>query len=303
MTVTPRRRRLRRLGVFFVLMLAFGLFGIPALCGCGTMYWLVHPGCGGDATTPSDFGYNDWEDLAIDARAGGSFQAYFIPGDNGATIIIPPTGGAGRGSRLDLADMLARNGYAVLTYDSRRCADLGNSSLGYKEISEVEDVVDYLLAREDVDPDRIGITGFSAAGATTIMAAARRPELRAIIAEGGYGDFAEGAVGLYDGGGSFVETTYKWSLSLSYRLFTGEDIDRLSPLDVIDRIAPRPILLIYGTKEASLSGAYEQQAAAGDNATLWVVAGAGHGEYQAVAPAEYEQRVIEFFDQALLGED
>jgi pimeloyl-ACP methyl ester carboxylesterase len=69
---------------------------------------------------------------------------------------------------------------------------------------------------------------------------------------------------------------------------------------VIGDITPRPILLIYGTEEASLSGALEQLAAAGDNAELWVVDGADHGDYLAVAPGDYEQRVIAFFDRALL---
>jgi hypothetical protein len=32
------------------------------------------------------------------------------------------------------------------------------------------------------------------------------------------------------------------------------------------------------------------------------VAGAGHGNYAQIAPAEYERRLIEFFDRALLDE-
>jgi hypothetical protein len=31
---------------------------------------------------------------------------------------------------------------------------------------------------------------------------------------------------------------------------------------------------------------------------LWIVEGAGHGEYVAIAPAEYERRVIAFLERA-----
>jgi fermentation-respiration switch protein FrsA (DUF1100 family) len=39
-------------------------------------------------------------------------------------------------------------------------------------------------------------------------------------------------------------------------------------------------------------------AAAGDPKDLWIEEGAGHGDYVAVAPAEYEKRVIPFLERA-----
>jgi uncharacterized protein len=68
---------------------------------------------------------------------------------------------------------------------------------------------------------------------------------------------------------------------------------------VISQIKPRPILLIYGSNEVSLAGGYQQKTAAGDSAELWVIPGAGHGNYRQVAGEEYEERVIGFFETAL----
>lgn len=296
-----RRRYWRKLLIITTILLLVAVVGTPALAGFMMTYAMVYGSCGADRTTPADFGLV-YEDVTIDARAGGQFNAFFIPGSNRAAIIIPPTMRAGRGNRLHLATMLAQHGYSVLTFDSRPCAGMGPISLGYAETQEVGDALDYLLTRDDddVDPGRIGITGFSSAGATAVMSAAMYPDLRAVVAEGGYGDFAEGAIGLGTGSDNVLEAIFKWSLSASYELLTGVDIDKLSPQDMIGDIAPRPILLIYGTRERSLEGAYDQLAAAGDNATLWVVEGANHGTYHIVAPEEYEQRVIAFFDQALL---
>ncbi len=133
------------------------------------------------------------------------------------------------------------------------------------------------------------------------MAAARFPALKAVVAEGGYGNFVENAL---DPGPSTGLIRCFWALfqgttRLVYRLVTGLDINLLSPVSVIGQIAPRPVLLIYGSKEASLPGGRQQQAAAGANTTLWIVPGAGHGNYITVAPAEYEARIVAFFDEAL----
>jgi dienelactone hydrolase len=120
---------------------------------------------GEDGETPGDYGHS-WEDVTIQARAGGRFRAYFIPGTNGAAVIIPPPYGSGRGNQLHEGDVLVRHGYAVFSFESRRCAGMGSLSLGYEEMDEVRDALDYLRARDDIDPDRIGILGFSSAGAT-----------------------------------------------------------------------------------------------------------------------------------------
>ncbi|MEW5957942.1 MAG: CocE/NonD family hydrolase [Chloroflexota bacterium] len=289
-----------RLAGFFVFCLTVALLSVPALLGGLFTVGLLYPPCGSSRLTPADYGY-PWEDVTIPARPGGSFRGYFIPGSNGATIIVPPPWAGGRDSRLRQAAVLLRHGFSVLTFESRRCAGLGPLSLGYREVEEVADTLDYLRRRPEVDPDRIGIHGFSSAGATAVMAAARLPALRAVVAEGGYGDFAEETLTPRPGHGpvAYFETVYFGSIKLTYRLITGLDINRLSPTDVIDQIAPRPILLIYGSREVSLVGARHQQAAAGGNATLWIVEGAGHGNYLEIAPEEYETRLVEFFDSTL----
>ena len=272
---------------------------VPSLAGCVTTYALLYAPCSDNYQTPADYGHV-WEDVTIEARDGGRFRGYLIAGTTGAAIIIPPPMAGGRGSRLHEADVLARHGYAVLTFESRRCAGRGPLSLGYTEIDDVGDALAFLERHPAIDPERIGILGFSSAGATAVMAAARYPQLRAVVAEGGYGDFAEGAIGL-DVQAPILETLYKQAIALSYRLLSGVDIDKLSPQDVIGGIAPRPVLLIYGSREQSLVGAYAQLAAAGEQAALWIVEGAGHGDYLDVAPEAYEARVVSFFDQALLS--
>lgn len=291
---------LARLAGLFGLALALALAGLPVLLGLLSALALVYPPCNEGGATPGDYGLA-WEEVTLPARAGGSFRGYFIPGTNGAAVLVIPPLNTGRDGRLREAALLARHGYAVFTFESRRCAGMGGLSLGYKEVDEVADALDYLLARPEVDPARIGVYGFSSAGATAVMAAARLPHLRAVVAEGGYGDFSEGVLGSGSSRGlaGLFEKAYLWSIRRFYRLLTGLEMTVLSPLAVIDRIAPRPVLLIYGSQEVSLPGGRLQAAAAGPNAELWVVPGAGHGSYLDVVPAAYEERLVDFFDKTL----
>jgi hypothetical protein len=305
LTIPPQKaqywRYWLRLAIFFTVTLVIALACLPLTLGALFMAGLLHTPCAESRMSPADYSLSA-ESVSVPSQAGGAFRGYFIPGSNGATIIMPPPLASGRSVRLPQAAMLARHGYAIFLFESRRCANLGPLSLGYREVDDVTDAVDYLVARQDVDPDRIGIHGFSSAGATSIMATARLPVIRAVVAEGGYGHFADSALGspgenvLTD----YFLALYRWATLETYRRITGLDVERLSPVSVIEQIAPRPILLIYGSLEVSLPGGRRQYVAAGSNAQLWVVAGAGHGNYMSVAPEAYESRIVTFFDKALL---
>ena len=270
---------------------------IPFAVGYLFILGLTTGGCSGGGDPAA---YNlPFEDVSFpSSQFKMPIKAYFIPGDNGVTVIVPPAHTNGRGSWLHEIAVLHRHGYSALTYESR--SGMGHRvSLGYAEVTEVGDALDYLATRPDVDMKKIGIHGFSSAGATAIMAGARYPTLRAVLAEGGYHDFGEA---VHDTsqvqGWSFLGTFYELGTRVGYRLTTGYDLSVLSPVSVIGQIAPRPILLIYGTAEPGLPGAYLELAAAGANAQLWAVPGATHGSYWYTAPEEFERRVIAFYDDA-----
>jgi uncharacterized protein len=73
--------------------------------------------------------------------------------------------------------------------------------------------------------------------------------------------------------------------------------------DLVPRIAPRHVFFIYGIQgqptEDDLNSTYYE--AAGNPKALWGVPEAGHIGGITAQPAEYERRVVDFFDRALLG--
>jgi dipeptidyl aminopeptidase/acylaminoacyl peptidase len=295
-SAAPRTLRQRVTFVLSASLLALGVIGVvvPLALGAGFMGTLTAPGCGGETMPPMPF-----EDVSFPSREfDRPTPAYFIPGSDGetATVIVIPTGNAGRGDRMAEIAVYHATGFNVLTYSSRACVGGVGSSLGYREAAQVADALDYLATRGDVGS--IGIHGFSAGGAAAIMAAAQFPSIQAVVAEGGYHDFSA-EVDADASHTPWFAPLFRLGARLGYRLTTGGDLSALSPVSVIGKIAPRPILLIYGTNEPSLPGARLQLAAAGANAQLWEVPGAGHGNYAAVAPDEYARRVATFMTAAV----
>lgn len=268
--------------------------------GAVSMWGLTHPACnpGGN---PSDFNPN-YIDITFTTPKGLKQQGYFIPGTNGATIIIAPAFNSGRGAELHYARIFNEAGFNVVTIDSRACSPQGWISLGYQEVEDVQAAYDYLKTRGDIDLTRVDLHGFSSAGATVIMAGEQMPEIRGISAEGGYHDFPDVmGIGQSD---LFLVQIYRLGAYTTYGWVTGTDIQNLSPISGIDQLAGRHLLLVYGSLENSLPGARKTLEAAladGVDADLWVVEGADHGGYLSVAPDETVRRLVDFHSAVLLN--
>jgi fermentation-respiration switch protein FrsA (DUF1100 family) len=158
--------------------------------------------------------------------------------------------------------------------------------------------VDYLRSRPDVDPGRIGGFGFSIGGEMLLEAAAQSNGFKAIVSEG-----AGSRVGDEDVSGP-ARLLAEPNLALMTAALTIFSNHGPPPpiVDRIGRIAPRSLFLIYA--DPGLGGENTRQpkyyAAAGEPKAMWKVPGSKHTGGIDARPAEYEQRVIAFFDRALL---
>ncbi|NPV65616.1 MAG: prolyl oligopeptidase family serine peptidase [Anaerolineae bacterium] len=285
-----------RLAGFSVFLIGFVLILVPVGLGWMTLWGTTHPPCS-IGPEPAQVGL-EAEEVSVPSRHGVAFRGYFLPGSNGATIIVPPAYGQDRGGWLHEVAVLVAGGYNVLTYDSRPCTGMSPHSLGVWESGDILDALAYLRQRPDVDMSRIGAHGFSQAGASALFAAAQAPEIRAVVAEGGYVDYGAQTLGI---GGPQDPVTALFSLGarLGYRSATGMSLSQLKPLDVIAAIAPRRVLLIYGEHEVTLAGA-QYAATLGAHIDLWIVSGATHGSYLTSAGQRaFTERVVGFFDAAL----
>ena len=93
-----------------------------------------------------------------------------------------------------IADFFARNGIAVLRYDSRGVGGSAGAAFQYTLSDVAGDAlaaVRYLKARSDVDSARIGLCGHSQGGIVAPMCAARSEDVAFIICISGIGNTGE----------------------------------------------------------------------------------------------------------------
>jgi uncharacterized protein len=274
-----------------------------ALAAVVAAYWLVVPvGIGilathrpRSAVAPADLG-RPYQELTLRTSDGLDLAAWYVPSRNGAAVISYPT----RQGKLPQARMLVRHGYGVLLLDARGYdGSEGDPNLfGWDGAKDIDAAVAWLQRRPDVKDERIGGIGFSVGGEVMLGATPSNTVLRAVVSEGaGVRSVREhllrGARGSFSLPAAAVQTAAVAVLSGT--------MPPPSLADLVSRIAPRPLLLVYagnGGGGEELNPDYYRAASAPK--TIWKIAEAGHvGGFQA-RPREYEQRVIRFFDRALL---
>ncbi len=306
MSPVPLRERPRRTRRYWLNLAGFtvlcGVLGLIAAQYVGAPYYLTYgythpkrlPVC---CETPADRGLL-YEEVVIRTADGLDLRGWYVPGSNRAAVIALHSIASNRVMMLGPAALLARHGYGVLLLDLRAHGESDGDLYPYggPEAEDVRAAADYLAQRADVDPGRIGLLGFSLGAQTGLLGAARTPAIRAVVADGpGATTFTDWPPARTPGEWAYVPFDLVFYRFLQWRTGVREP---LSVQAAIAQVAPRPILLIGGGRErralehlASLSAAPPAQ---------WVVPEAGHLESLALQPDEYEQRVSEFFDAALL---
>jgi fermentation-respiration switch protein FrsA (DUF1100 family) len=306
-----RRRRgyWRNLGLYVLGLAGVGVLVVAVWMARAHTMTFIHPARPPLQQTPGGFEISGWESVRFPAADGVVLAGWFVPPDpagGGATVILQHGSRNNRVEMLPQAAMLHRHGYGALLYDFRAHGESGGevSTLGYREVADLRGAVDYLLARPEVNPERIAVLGHSMGGAVAIRGAARIPEVRAVVAQGAYTSVEEN-----------LESGVRAFMGLPPALFaplvawlgereTGLDIRLMRPIDDVGQIAPRPVLFVQGARDTAvpIENGRRLYEAAGEPKELYVVAEAGHGGYLRIAPDEFERRVVGFLDRYLHGE-
>lgn len=241
-------------------------------------------------------------EVVLEARDGVSLAGRFIRGRSSATIVLVHGYGGSQDEMLPVAAALHTAGFGVFTFDGRGCGrSEGVVTFGALECDDLVAVVGHLVDRPEVDADRIGVFGFSMGAATAILAAAQEPRIRAVVADSAW---SSAHSWLRASIRSFLmhprERFSPPSLKL-VELRTGIDLDSLRPVDVVDRIGPRPLLLLHGDADTVVlpEDGDRLLAKAAEPKARILVQGAQHGDTIAPEGAACGPRVVAFFQRAL----
>jgi pimeloyl-ACP methyl ester carboxylesterase len=247
--------------------------------------------------TPADFGlvYNE---VSFNTSDGLTLWGWWIPSKNRAAVILVHPIASNRVGVLEIAAFLAHNGYGVLLFDLRAHGDSDGNILpfGGPEAEDIVGAVLYLQRRTDIDPNRIGAMGLSLGAQISILGAGRSESIQAVVADGPCcTTFADWPPPRKLSDWIYAPYDLVFFQMLAWR---SEISKPVSIQEAIALISPRPILLIGGGAEKNILDHHFQSA--GEPKSLWIIAEAGHIDGFSIVPKEYEKRVVDFFDQALL---
>lgn len=286
-----------RLFRFALLSLLVAYLAINVSLSWVYVYILTHPPCpvvprpGLDLPLP--------EEYTLETSDGLQIRAWYFPSANGAAVLALGGLPGALGGNLPPVGFLVEQGYGVLQIDSRMCATPAQAvTLGYAEVRDAEAGLAFLLDRPEVDPERVGVLGFSMGGVTAIRTAAHNAEIAAVVAEGGYDNLGRDIV---EPGQPkpLLHQILLYFIAGSYWLQVGESPWRLSPIDDLAALSPRPVLLVYGEHELDSGRGDRQYAAARVPKELYIVPAGDHGRNHLVAQEAYQTIILAFFDKYL----
>ena len=210
------------------------------------------------------------------------------------------------GELLNEAEMLYRHGYGTLltTVRAHDHSDGERITFGIHEVRDMEAWYQYLLTRDDIDPNKIGMLGNSFGGMLVIQYAAQNENIQAIVASCAFSslsDTVSTSVTYFTHLPSFPFApliVYWAERETGYRL---EDVDAMK---WIAQISPRPVFLMQGGADVVISADSGQRLfdAAGEPKELWFEPELGHVAFDTEMADEFERRVVGFFDRFLLDQ-
>lgn len=254
--------------------------------------------------TPADFGM-PYEEVTVTTEDGLTLAGWYIPSENNAAILAMHGYKNDREDPLREAMILHQHGYGVLI-GSLRTHDVNPGKLitfGLQEMRDFEVWYQFLLTREDVDPQKIGIYGKSMGGALSIKYATQNPEIKAVIADSAFARMQD-----------TVEKAIVSLLGENFRLMTplivfwaeriaGIRATEINATEWISRLCGRPVMLFQGGEDELIpvnSGRRLFDAAC-EPKKLWYVPQASHTICdQMELEKDCEMWMVSFFDEYVL---
>jgi len=300
------RRYVRNLAFAAIIGAVFGVLVIGVVLAKMQLEALLAPNVSHPEETPADYGI-PFTALELVAEDGIHLAAWFIPTEdaNSGAVVIAHGLGGNRSSHLPTAAMLHAHDYAVLLIDLRAHGESGGEfkSYGYYEALDVLAAVDYLVNKQKVPAARIALLGHSLGGAAVVRAASLRQTPHTLVVVSTYQSLQAAIDDAFDDIALLPSWPFAPIMVGAAERRLGLDSAMMDLVSMLEGIAPRSVLLVHGAED-DLLPPYHHEALcrAATWATCWVVPGMGHESPARFVPDTYEERLIGFLDEALLGE-
>jgi dipeptidyl aminopeptidase/acylaminoacyl peptidase len=235
------------------------------------------------------------EEVAVSSEGGVVLRGWYVPSRNGAAVVFAHGLEANRTQLVPLAAPLVRAGFGALLLDSRAHGESGGDrcTLGWREQADLRAALEFLGRRRDVAPGRVGIVGYSVGGLAGGLVAARDGRIRAVALAATFGSLSE----------LVAAEEHAWTAPIAWATLrvAGIDLDAVRLEPALCDLAPRPLLLIFGSEDTTATPALGRRlvSRACDPASLEIVPGADHAHLPAAAGERLGARLVAFFEAGL----
>jgi fermentation-respiration switch protein FrsA (DUF1100 family) len=242
----------------------------------------------------------EFEDVTFTATDGVKLRGWFIPGSDPKRAIVQLHGhGGSMDPDVQYLPAWHSAGFSVLMFDFRAHGRSEGrvTTFGYLEQRDALGAVRWLRQRGYL---RVGLVGFSLGAMTSILTAGGNPEVDLVVADGSPDSVYSALRGwctdkhLPDWLSSLIVPLVIFCASL--RLQT--NYFRHGAVDWVEKIAPRPWMMIHGDHDQYVSRA-DEMIQRGNPTVLWRLADMGHVQAKDHFPEEYLQRVVSFLNHCL----
>ena len=248
--------------------------------------------------------------LAGDAVTVGPVElaGWYVPAANGIgpagpTVVLAHGWGSNKSNMLGRAAIL-HDAYNLLLFDFRNHgqSSKADTTQGVREAADLRAMVDWL--EREKGPDRIALLGVSMGAATVLAEADQDERVAAVIAESTHATLANAAQARLDRSGYPLSMPGSWAILLATLIRTGEDLSAVDPVQSVERLDDRPLLLIHAGQDASI-GPDDAEAllaaagAAGSPTVLHICADATHAQSNETCPEDYAGWVLGFLERVL----
>ena len=287
--------------MLFLLILLIPLLFIAAVAWLGSNYLLARRPPD-EADSPANHGLTA-EAAEFQAGDGLTLRGWYVPaGDSVKTIIVCSGANGSLDADVHVAPWLHEAGFNVLLFNWRAHGQSEGEvvTLGFNERYDLIAAVQFARAQ---GAERIGVLGFSMGGTVAIATAAVYEDINALVVDSPFVTIVSAVAGgliergLHEGLSYLVARL----LLITACLRTQLNLFEIDLARWITRVAPRPLLLMFGAQdvivpETEIDLALVQ---AGEPKEVWRVPEAAHRDLHNHRPEEYRRRVVEFFARQL----
>ncbi len=212
---------------------------------------------------------------------------------------------------LAIARGFVHHGFAVLTFDLRAAGKSAPApeSMGLFEQCDVLGAVDFLQSGSPPYPE-LGLPqaivgwGVSMGATTLLLAAAREPAIQAVVSDSAYGDvvsIVRASLPYHSG----VPSLFVLGVFQTSQAIYGVDLSQVRPVDVVNKLAPRPVFFIHCDSDHTVPSAQMERlaqaarTAPGAHVQTWLITGGDHAQAFLKTGDVYINRIVDFYTAAL----